>query len=109
MDFRIKMVVFAALLELSVTTVSAFPISHDRIAIHGDSTAQGARILGLSVLWNLFPKLDGIRWWNKLAQSYDPPRSVFNDGVGGQGIGAMREKMERGFAHRQDLIIIYDR
>lgn len=102
-------VICSALFGLSVATVPAIAASHGPIAIHGDSTAQGARIGGISVIWNLFPKLDGIRWWNRLARSYDPPRQVFNDGAGGQTILALREKMEKDFVHRRDLTIIYDR
>ena len=79
------------------------------IAVHGDSTAIGSRISGIGRLWNLVTALDGERWWNRLARSYKPPRKVFNDGVGGQTIVALREKMERDAGHRQDLTIIYDR
>jgi hypothetical protein len=106
---RIKPFIHAALFGLSANTSPALAASHDPLAVHGDSTAQGSRIDGISVLWNLFPRLDGIRWWNQLARSYNPPRAVFNDGAGGQTIVALREKMEKDFAHRRDMTIIYDR
>ncbi|MBA2587648.1 MAG: hypothetical protein H0U98_03390 [Alphaproteobacteria bacterium] len=79
------------------------------IAVHGDSTAIGSRIPLLEKYWNIFPQLDGARWWNQLSQSYRPARPVFNDGVGGQSIVTMRRKMEQDVLHRRDTTIIYDR
>lgn len=107
-DTQLRGTICAALLFLSIPVFPAYAAAN-AIAIHGDSTAQGARTVGMSVLWNLFPRFDKIRWWNQLSRSYNPPRPIFNDGVGGQTISAMREKMERDVSHRRDLTIIYDR
>jgi hypothetical protein len=82
--------------------------SKQAIAIHGDSTAIASRIPLMEKFWNLVPQLDGERWWNILARSYSPARPVFDDGVGGQSITAMRDKMEADHVHRRDLTIIYD-
>lgn len=79
------------------------------IAVHGDSTAIASRIPLLEKYWNLFPQWDAERWWTQLSESYRPPRPVFNDGVGGQNIVVMRQKMERDSLHRRDTTIIYDR
>jgi len=92
-----------------LASIPASATSNTPIAVHGDSTAIGSRISGIARFFNLFPGLDSQRWWNRLAKSYVPPRAVFNDGVGGQTITAMRDKMERDARHRRDLTIIYDR
>ncbi len=79
------------------------------IAVHGDSFAIGSRIPAMERFWNLVPSLDSTRWWNRLSRSYQPARPVFNDGVGGQTIFALRDKMQRDPDHRSDTTIIYDR
>jgi hypothetical protein len=78
------------------------------IAVHGDSTAIASRIPLIEKFWNLVPQLDGWRWWNILARSYSPARPIFDDGVGGQTITEMRDKMLADHQHRRDLTIIYD-
>lgn len=82
--------------------------SEPQIAVHGDSTAIGSRD-GLAKIWNLAPSWDDKRWWTILGNSYDPNREVFNDGVGGQSIVTLRDKMVSDLAHRSLPTIIYDR
>jgi hypothetical protein len=93
------------LLAVSASAALALP----PIAVHGDSFAIGSRIPMAERFWNLVPSLDRARWWNLLSRSYQPARPVFNDGVGGQTIFALRDKMQKDTAHRSDTTIIYDR
>jgi hypothetical protein len=79
------------------------------IAVHGDSTAIASRIPAAEKFWNLIPSLDRERWWNILSQSYNPVRPIFNDGVHGQSMKALRDKMLIDTSHRDDVTIIYDR
>lgn len=73
------------------------------LAVHGDSTAIGSRIAWHEKFWNAMPMRDGTRWFNQLG------RSVFNDGVGGQSIATMRDKMLADKEHRSTPTVIYDR
>ena len=99
--------IFAAALVLAISPSAAMALPP--IAVHGDSFAIGSRIPLLERAWNLFPSLDRTRWWNILSRSYSPARPVFNDGVGGQTIFALRDKMQKDQLHRDDTTIIYDR
>jgi len=97
----------AAAILLAASAQAASALSP--IAVHGDSFAIGSRIPTMERFWNLFPSLDSTRWWNRLSRSYQPARPVFNDGVGGQTIFALRDKMLKDLDHRSDTTIIYDR
>lgn len=99
----------AIVFKLLLASALASATSNGPIAIHGDSTALGSRTSGVARLWNMVPALDSERWWNKLSRSYSPHRIIFNDGVGGQPMAVMRDKMQSDKGHRQDLVIIYDR
>ena len=76
------------------------------IAVHGDSTALASRS-GLAKAYNFAPSWDGYRWWVILGK--DMGRRIFNDGLGGQSIATMRDKMVADDAHRSITTIIYDR
>lgn len=78
------------------------------LAVHGDSTAIASRS-GLAKIWNLHPAWDSRRWWVIVGKSFTPQRAVFNDGVGGQNIGSMRDKMLADQDHRGLPTVIYDR
>jgi hypothetical protein len=78
------------------------------LAIRGDSTAIASRS-GLAKAWNLHPAWDAKRWWVIVAHEFSPPRTTFNDGVGGQDIRTMRDKMLADHDHRTVTTIIYDR
>ncbi len=78
----------------------------DVIAIHGDSTAVGSRA-GIAKIFNIAPIWDSRRWWVQVARSLN--RTPFNDGVGGQDMRTLREKMEKDENHRYVTTIIYDR
>jgi hypothetical protein len=78
------------------------------LAVRGDSTAIASRD-GLAKIWNLSPAWDSKRWWVIAGKSFLPQRAVFNDGVGGQSIRTMKEKMLADSAHRALPTVIYDR
>lgn len=78
------------------------------LAVRGDSTALASRS-GLSKIWNLYPAWDAQRWWVIVGKSFAPQRAVFNDGVGGQSIRTMRDKMLADQTHRALPTVIYDR
>lgn len=78
------------------------------IAIRGDSTALASRA-GLAKVWNFMPSWDTKRWWVIVARDFSPPRRAFNDGVGGQDIRTMRDKMLADPDHRTVTTVIYDR
>jgi hypothetical protein len=82
--------------------------SEPSLAVRGDSTAIGSRE-GVAKIWNLAPSYDYKRWWNILGSEHLPRYAVFNDGVGGQSISTMRDKMLADEKHRALLTIIYDR
>ena len=63
------------------------------MAVRGDSTAIASRE-GAAKAFNLAPSLDGKRWWNIVRRTNFGGKPAFNDGVGGQDIQTMREKME---------------
>ncbi len=73
------------------------------IAIHGDSTAIASRIPYSEKIWNTVPLRDPTRWFNKLG------RKIHNDGVAGQSILELRDKMLADTEHRANTTIIYDR
>lgn len=66
-----------------------------RFSIYGDSTAAG----------------DGAPtpWWMRLRASYDPDRTSYNYGVGGQNITTMRDRMIADATRSRWTGIIYDR
>lgn len=76
----------------------------DGYAIRGDSTALASGE-GWRKVYNLAPSLDDERWWN----CFRGNNFAFNDGVGGQSIYALRDKMLSDVEHRDWPTIIYDR
>lgn len=78
----------------------------DTLAVRGDSTAIASRS-GLAKIFNFAPSWDWKRWWVMVAA--DLGRKPFNDGVGGQDIRTMRDKMIADQKHRMITTIIYDR
>lgn len=78
------------------------------LAVRGDSTAIASRD-GAAKAFNFAPSLDSKRWWNIVRKSNFAGRSAYNDGVGGQSIATMREKMEADQKHRSLPTVIYDR
>ncbi|MBN9308380.1 hypothetical protein [Devosia sp.] len=66
-------------------------------AIFGDSTAHGD---GAGV---------ALKWFDALRTAYDPDRSVYNAGVGGQDSAAMLAAVAADSAHRQWTTIFMDR
>lgn len=78
------------------------------LAVRGDSTAIASRS-GLAKIWNAYPSWDAHRWWVIVGKSFTPQRAVFNDGVGGQSIQTLRDKMVADQDHRGLPTVIYDR
>lgn len=78
------------------------------LAVRGDSTAIASRS-GLAKIWNVYPAWDTYRWWVIVGKSFTPRRAVFNDGVGGQSIQTLRDKMVADQEHRALPTVIYDR
>jgi hypothetical protein len=79
------------------------------LVVHGDSTAIASRIPKLEKFWNVYPPMDRERWWNILASSYTPHRPIYNDGVRGQSVAAMRDRIVAYKADANATTIIYDR
>lgn len=77
-------------------------------AVRGDSTAIASRE-GAAKAYNLAPHLDGKRWWNIVRRTNFGGDPAFNDGVGGQDVRTMREKLEADHKHRRLPTVIYDR
>ncbi len=78
------------------------------LAVRGDSTAIASRD-GLAKIWNAYPAWDAHRWWVIVGKTFTPQRAVFNDGVGGQSIQTLRDKMVADQDHRGLPSVIYDR
>ncbi|MCD2176808.1 hypothetical protein [Rhizobium sp. C1] len=100
---RISYVVTSILLALCLTGCD-----QPSLAVRGDSTALASRS-GMAKIWNLRPSWDSKRWWVIVGKSFTPERAVFNDGVGGQSIRALRDKMLADHIHRGLPTVIYDR
>ncbi len=99
--------VFATLF-VAIALGGCHDLPRGNLAIRGDSTAIATRG-GFSRVYALAPRLDSDRWWVRLACAKKPCLKTFNDGVGGQNIASMRNKMEKDIEHQGWPTIIYDR
>ncbi|MET3612405.1 hypothetical protein ABID16_000710 [Rhizobium aquaticum] len=98
----------ATLSAFILMTIGLAACDEPGLAVHGDSTALASRS-GLAKIWNFHPSWDTRRWWVIVGKSFTPQRTPYNDGVGGQTMQTMRDKMLADSDHRALPTVIYDR